>query len=69
MARTPLGPWKIVRAMGSSSQSRLIMAPDRDANIANSGKSIDFLHNNCMLSVLFRIARGDSNQYTQHTIS
>ena len=41
MARTPLGPWKIVRAMGSSSQWRLIMAPGREANIANSGKSID----------------------------
>ena len=55
MARTPLRPWKIVRAMGSSSQSRLIMAPGREANIANSGKSVDLLHNNCMLSVLIRI--------------
>ena len=54
MART--GPRKIVRAMGSSSQRRLIMAPGREANIANSGKSIDLLHNNCMLSVLLRIA-------------
>ena len=26
------------------------------ANIANSGKSIDVLHNNCMLSLLIRIA-------------
>ena len=25
------------------------MAPGREANIANSGKSIDLLHNNCML--------------------
>ena len=56
MARTPLGPWKSVRAMGSSSQWRLIMAPGREANIAYSGKSIDLLHNNCMLSVLIRIA-------------
>ena len=56
MARTPLRPWKIVRAMGSSSQWRLIMAPGREANIANSGKSIDLLYNNCMLSVLIRIA-------------
>ena len=56
MARTPLGPWKIVRATGSSSQWRLIMAPGREANIANSGKSNDLIHNNCMLSVLIRIA-------------
>ena len=52
LARTPLGPWKIVRAKGSSSQWRLIMAPGQAANIANSEKSIDLLHNNYMLSVL-----------------
>ena len=51
MAQTPLGPW-----MGSSSQWRLNMAPGWESNIANSGKSIDLLHNNCMLSVLIRIA-------------
>ena len=28
------------------------MAPGREANIANSGKSADLLHDNCMLSVL-----------------
>ena len=56
MARTPLGLWKIVRVMGSSSQWRLIMVPGQEANIANSGKSIDLLHNNCILSVLIRIA-------------
>ena len=45
------------------------MAPGREANIANSGKSIDLLQNNCMLSVLIRIAsRGDFNEYAQHTI-
>ena len=27
------------------------MAPGREAIIANSGKSIDLLHNNCILSV------------------
>ena len=32
------------------------MAPGREANIANSGKSIYLLHNNRMLSVLIRIA-------------
>ena len=52
VARTPLGPCKSVRAMNSSSQRRLIIAPGREANIAYSGKSIDLLHNNCMLSVL-----------------
>ena len=36
--------------------------PGQDASIANYGKSIDLLHNNCMLSVLIR--RGDSNEYT-----
>ena len=45
-ARTPFGQWKSVRGMGSLSQWRLIMAPGREANIANSGKSIDLLHNN-----------------------
>ena len=32
------------------------MAPGQEANISNYGKSIDLLHNNCMLSVLIRIA-------------
>ena len=32
------------------------MAPGQEANIANSGRSIDLLLNNCMLSVLIRIA-------------
>ena len=32
------------------------MVPGQEANIANSGKSIDLIHNNCMLSVLIRIA-------------
>ena len=49
------------------------MAPGREANIANSGKSIDLIHNNCMLSVLIRIAsksskphgQGGSNKYSR----
>ena len=45
-----------IRVMGSSRQWRLIMAPGQEANIANYGKSIDLLYNNCMLSVLIRIA-------------
>ena len=28
------------------------MVPGQEANIANSGKYIDLLHNNCLLSVL-----------------
>ena len=32
------------------------MAPGQEANIANYGKSIDLLHNNCMLSALIRTA-------------
>ena len=32
------------------------MAPGREGNIANSVKYIDLLHNNCMLSVLIRMA-------------
>ena len=32
------------------------MAPVQDANSDNLGNLFDFLHNNCMLSVLIRIA-------------
>ena len=39
IARTPLGPCKSVRAMSSSSQWRLIMAPGQEANSDNLGKS------------------------------
>ena len=42
MARTSLGPWKFVRAMGSSSQLGLIMAPAQEANNDNLGKSFRF---------------------------
>ena len=70
MARTSLGPWKFVRDMGSYSHWELIMVPGQEANSDNLGKSFQFLHNNCMLSVLIRIASmRDSNEYTQHTIS
>ena len=37
------------------------MAPVQEANSDNLGKSFDFLHSDCMLSVLIRIA--DSNEY------
>ena len=32
------------------------MAPVEEANSDNLGKSLDFLHNDCMLCVLIRIA-------------
>ena len=31
------------------------MAPGQEANIASSGRSIEFLYNYCMLNVLIRI--------------
>ena len=42
MARTSLGPWKLVRDMGSSSHRELIMAPGQEANSDNIGKSFRF---------------------------
>ena len=56
MAQTSLGQWKFVRDMGSSSHRRLIMAPVQEANSDNLGKFFDFLHSDCMLSVLIGIA-------------
>ena len=56
MARTSLGPKKIDRDMGSSSYWELIMVPGQEANSDNLGIFLDFLHNDCMLSVLIRIA-------------
>ena len=56
MAQTSLGPWKSVRAMVSSSQRRLIMVRGQEANSDNLGIFFYFHHNNCMLSVLIRIA-------------
>ena len=57
MARTSSGPWKFVRDMGSSNHWGLIMAPVQEANSDNLGIFFfDFLHKDCMLSVLIRIA-------------
>ena len=60
MAQTSLGPWKLARDMGSSSHLGLIMVPGQEANNNNLGIFFYyyyyFLHNNCMLSVLIRIA-------------
>ena len=39
MTRTSLGPWKIVRYMGSSSHWGVAMAPGQEANGDNLGKS------------------------------
>ena len=44
------------------------MAPGREANIANSGKSIDLIHNYCMLSVLIRIAIEEAILMSTHNI-
>ena len=52
----PLGPQKIFRDMGSSSHWGLIMVPGQEANSDNFGVFFYFLHNNCMLSALIRIA-------------
>ena len=58
MARTSLGPWKFVRDMGSSSHYGLIITPGQEAKNDSLGIFLffDFLLNNCMLSVLIRIA-------------
>ena len=57
MARTSLGPWKCVRDMGSSSHWGLIVVPSQEASGDNLGIFFfDFLQNNCMLSLLIRIA-------------
>ena len=42
--------------MGSSSHWGLIMAPGQEANDDNLGVYFDLLYNNCMLSLLIRIA-------------
>ena len=56
MARTSLGSWKLVRGMGSSSHSGLIMAPSQKQMAIILGNLFYLLHNNCILSVLIRIA-------------
>ena len=48
------GTMEICSDMGSSSHWGLIMAPVQEANSDNLGKSFNFLHNDCMLSVLIR---------------
>ena len=42
MAQTSLGPWKIVRDMGSSSHWGLIIGPGQEANSNDLGKSFRF---------------------------
>ena len=56
MARTSLGPWKIVREIGSSSQWDLIMAPSQEANAIINAIVFDLQQNNGMLCALIRIA-------------
>ena len=42
------------------------MAPGQEANIANSGRSIDLLYNYCMLSVLIRNASKSTHNMQFH---
>ena len=66
MARTPLGPWKLVRDRGSSNQWGLILAADQEALL---GIHLIFLNMKvCCLFSLESPQRGDSNEYTQYTI-
>ena len=67
ITRPPLGPWKFVRDVGSSSHWGLIMKPGQEANGDNLGNVFDLRDKNYMLSVLIRIASSD--EYTRHTIS
>ena len=53
LARTPLGPLKLVRDRGSSSQRGLIIAPGQEAK---KGYLFDILEREGILCVLIRIA-------------
>ena len=44
------------------------MAPVQEANSNNLGKSFYFLHNDCMLSVLIRIASNEAILMSTHNI-
>ena len=66
VARTPLGPWKLVRDRGSSSQWGLIIAPGQELD-----RDIFFIFFNMKVCCVFSLEsprRGDSNEYTQYTI-
>ena len=70
MVWTSLGPQKIVRDMGSSSHWGLIMVPDQEENRDNLGIFfISFILIVCWVYSLESPRWGDSNEYTQHTIS
>ena len=67
-----LGPWKFVRGMGSSSHWGQIIAPGQEANDDNLGIRDCFsIFKTIMLCWVYSLEspRGDSNEYTQHTIS
>ena len=66
MARTPLGPWKLVRDKGSSSQWQLIIAPGQEAKMDIF--SIFLNMKVCCVVSLESPHWGDSNEYTQYTI-
>ena len=66
MAQTPLGQWKLVRNMGSSSQRGLIIAPGQEAK-----KDIFSIFLNVNVYYVFSLESSHwdhSNEYTQYTI-
>ena len=70
MARTSLRQWKFVRGVGCSRHWGFIIAPSQEANGDYSGKSVLFyIIMVCWVYSLESPRWGDSNEYTQHTIS
>ena len=70
MARTSLGPYKIVRDMGSSSHWGLIMVPGQEVNSDNLRNFFSMFYTIivCWVYSLESPRWGVSNEYTQHTI-
>ena len=72
MARTSLVPQKLVGAMGSSSNWCLVMAPGQGENndaLIKEIFSFSYTIIVCWVYSLESPRWGDSNEYTQHTIS
>ena len=63
MAQTPLEPLKDVRDKGSSRKGVLLITPDQEAYLFDF-----FIMKVCCLFSLKPAYRGDSNNYTHHTI-
>ena len=70
MARTSLGPWKFVRDIGSSGHWGWIMTQGQEANGNKLG--VFFIFYTIIVWWVYSLESprwGDSNEYTQHTIS